>query len=47
MLEKHIYIGVDNQEKAIYISPLNITDEETTIVQNALTDVIKSLTKRK
>ena len=47
MLDKHIYIGVDNQEKAIYISPLNITGEETIIVQNALIDVAKSLTKRK
>lgn len=40
MLEKHIYIGVDTKEDAIYFSPLNITDEETEIVRMALMEII-------
>lgn len=36
MLGKHIYIGVEKERNAIYISPLNLTEEEVTIVMEAL-----------
>lgn len=43
MKEKHIFIGTDAMENAIYLSPLNLTDEECHIVCRALKEVGEAL----
>ncbi|MDO4306586.1 MAG: aminotransferase class V-fold PLP-dependent enzyme [Eubacteriales bacterium] len=43
MKEKHIFIGADAMENAIYLSPLNLTEEECHIVCKALREVGEKL----
>ena len=41
-----IYIGTDPHRHAVYVSPLNLTEEETDTVIRALKDVINEERKR-
>lgn len=44
MYNKNIYIGYEKNKNAIYISPLNITDEEAKIVKENLQEILKEYT---
>ena len=39
MRERRIYIGYEEEKNAIYISPLNLTEEEALVVAEALADI--------
>ena len=40
MLGNHIYIGVEKERNAIYISPLNLKEEEVTVVMETLKECL-------
>ncbi|WP_312640978.1 aminotransferase class V-fold PLP-dependent enzyme [Hydrogenoanaerobacterium sp.] len=40
MYHRHIYIGAENNKNAVYISPLNLNEQELEIVKQQLTDVL-------
>ena len=42
MREKHIYIGLEEAENAVYCSPLNLTEEECTAVEGALAECLQA-----
>ena len=44
MYNRNIYIGYEKNRNAIYISPLNITDEEAKIVKANLQEILKEYT---
>ena len=41
MRRRHIYIGLDSAQNAVYISPLNLNEDEQKIVVAALREAIE------
>ncbi len=42
MSEKHIYIGLEEAENAVYCSPLNLTEDECAAVEKALAECLRA-----
>lgn len=45
MYDRNIYIGYEKDKNAIYVSPLNITDEEAEIVKENLQEILNQYSK--
>lgn len=45
MLERHIYIGIEDAQNAIYISPLNLNEEELQVVTENLVAILQEIAR--